>query len=144
MECKRCLSLLGEYKDGELDTETTSMLKSHLEACPLCLAELRSINALSEIIASVKSPPVPDGFEDNVIRAMSKSAPRFSFIPSFMPVFFHRPVMALSALALLLAGGFFYSRPNSPPEESYAQLLISDAELRDFDGEVMDIFYGDI
>ncbi|MBA3052834.1 zf-HC2 domain-containing protein [bacterium] len=144
MECKKCLSLLGVFKDGELSGDAASPVKSHIETCPACSAELEALYALSELITSIKAPPAPDGFEDNVIRAMRKPVRQFSFIPSFRPAFFYRPAMAMAVLALLVVTGVFYARKNTAPDESYAQLLISDAELREFDSDILDIFYGEI
>ncbi|MEZ4547041.1 MAG: zf-HC2 domain-containing protein [Thermodesulfobacteriota bacterium] len=39
MNCEKCSELLLEYMDGELSSEETALVRSHIEACPECLRE---------------------------------------------------------------------------------------------------------
>ncbi len=153
MECKKCLSLLCEYKDGELGESVSLEMKHHLESCSVCSAELEAMRNISEIIASVKAPEAPADFEDKVIKVLDERARAerkpvriFSFVPSWRPdfSFLRLPQMRLAAAALLIIAGVFYAGKNRVSKEYYSDILISDAELNEFDSEIMNIFYGEI
>ncbi|MEA2081430.1 MAG: zf-HC2 domain-containing protein [Elusimicrobiota bacterium] len=151
MECKKCFSLLCEYKDGELDATAATAVKRHLDGCSACSAELDSMKNIAGIIASVKAPKAPDDFEDHVIgevmrKRRQKSSFRFLLQDAWFPVFsfIRLPRLRLAALALLVAGGVFFAVKNSSTKNYYSDLLISDAELSDLDSEIMNIFYGEI
>ncbi len=146
MECKKCKYLLCEYKDIELGETALAEMKSHLESCPSCSAELKAMNGISDIMTFVKAPAAPGDFEDKVIGAMRKPVRRFSFPSLSMPdfSFIYLPQLRLAALALLIAAGVFYAGKTSVQKEVYSDMLITDAELNEFDSEIMNIFYGEI
>lgn len=146
MECKKCLSLLCEYKDRELGETACAEMKSHLENCSSCWAELKAMNGISDIMTFVKAPAAPAGFEDNVIKEIARPIRRFAFPPRGMPdfSFIYLPQLRLAALALLIAAGVFYAGKSGVQKEVYSDMLITDAELNEFDSEIMNIFYGEI
>ncbi|MBA3065889.1 zf-HC2 domain-containing protein [bacterium] len=146
MECKKCRSLLSEYKDMELDETASAPIRRHLESCQLCRAELKAMNGISGILASIKAPSPPSDFENRVIRAMGKLSPRFSFFREGwrMPTLPHLSYPRFAAAALLIAAGIFYAGKFRAPKEYHSDIVISDAELNEFDREIMNIFYGEI
>ena len=142
-----------EYKDSELDGAVSLEIKHHLESCSACSPELESMRNISEIIAFVKAPAAPADFEDKIIRAVNecrraerKPSRILSFATSWRPAFsfLRLPRLRLAVAFLLILAGVFFAGKNRISKEYYSDMLISDAELNEFDSEIINIFYGEI
>jgi anti-sigma factor RsiW len=67
MRCKEEKSKMSAYLDGELDTESSIAMASHMEQCATCrgdLAELQSIDALIQGLPKIE---VSNGFSRQVV-----------------------------------------------------------------------------
>lgn len=60
MNCKEIKPLLSEFLDGELDAVVISEIRSHIDACKECRRELRELEAIVDLLHSVRdiTPPV--------------------------------------------------------------------------------------
>ncbi len=73
-ECRRLHPRLVELADGTLPDAERSAVEAHVAACPDCRRELECLRADSALLRSLPEPPVPDGLEAGVMRAVRLAA----------------------------------------------------------------------
>ena len=54
--CTEIFANLSEYMDGRLETKTCDQMKTHIEACPACLAFIRDLKAAIDRSHKLKIP----------------------------------------------------------------------------------------
>jgi len=107
MRCKRIVSYLNAYVDGELPEGLRRLVESHLAACESCGGRLEEIQGMDVLLdGSLPVPPVPDGLAARIMaeaqRRQLASAPKRRFSPlAWNPV---QWVVDLSAPMRLAAG----------------------------------------
>jgi anti-sigma factor RsiW len=68
--CKKVLSHLNAYVDGEIPRELMPGLEDHLGNCPVCREELERIHQVGEMLDRLAVAPLPQGF---AARAMAEA-----------------------------------------------------------------------
>ncbi len=92
MRCKKIISKLGAYVDGELPERLFRKVESHLASCKTCRQELEEIRGMDELLqGSLPVPPVPEGLSARIVagarRRGEAGAPRMRFPhPAWNPV----------------------------------------------------------
>ncbi len=110
MNCKKVLSRLQAYVDGEVSAGLMSEMDEHLDACPSCRSQFERIRAVENILDSLSAPPLPEGFSVRVMAEARRMAPlprqRRSFFPKdWQPlqwIFELSVPMRLAACAMVL------------------------------------------
>lgn len=96
------------FYDKELDSETYTRVKAHIDTCPECGKQLSDLIALSEHVrgplAHMAAGSLPTGIEDNVLSAIRKKQRRWW--ENARELLFSRkiliPATALVSLSLLM------------------------------------------
>jgi len=76
MRCRKTISYLNAYVDGELPEGLCPILEAHLAACESCRRRLEGIRGIDEVFQGrLPVPPVPDGFAERVIAEARRRQP---------------------------------------------------------------------
>jgi len=99
--CVEYEALLDLYVDGELEAEEMTKVQEHLDTCPACGAYVDGLLAIRAEFPDEESIPLPKGFHERVMAAVSADAakakkPRKSRYAMFAP-------LAAACLALMVA-----------------------------------------
>ncbi len=106
MNCQTAMHNLGLLIDGELSGDLRREVESHLESCPSCRAELRSLHTLADGIAAGRDVDVPAELWPAIETSLdhpAEPAPRVARPTLFR--FLRKPLAAAAAVALVLGGG---------------------------------------
>ncbi len=69
MRCRKIISYLNAYVDGELPERQRPIVEAHLAKCAVCLKRLEDIRSLEgSLNDTLHVPSVPDGFVTRVMR----------------------------------------------------------------------------
>lgn len=90
MNCRRANSLLSAYIDAELTGEEMLLLRSHLNECPACAAECRSLRETKQIIASL-ALKTPRADLEQLLRAQAESKERMGPLYRLFPTWAFSP-----------------------------------------------------
>ena len=121
MNCKKVLSRLHAYVDGEVPASLMREMEEHLGACPQCRSQVERIRQVDDILDGMSVPLLPEGFSARVMaearrRALPTPAKRPLLGLDWMPLrsFADLTVpMRLAACAMVLLAcllGMFMSR----------------------------------
>ena len=69
--CTEIFANLSEYMDGRLETKTCDQMKTHIEACPACLAFIRDLKAAIDRSRSL-SLPMDNGMGQSLRRMLAE------------------------------------------------------------------------
>ena len=67
MSCRLLESELDAYFDGELDVESSRVIREHLEKCAFCRARLAERAALASLVRAAPSYVAPDHLRARVL-----------------------------------------------------------------------------
>jgi len=86
MRCKKIISYLNAYVDGELPKRMRCIVESHLMACESCRGRVEDIRRMDELFqGTLPVPPVPDGLAARIMaearRRQTACAPKRSLAP---------------------------------------------------------------
>lgn len=128
MRCKKIISCLNAYVDGELPERLRCIVESHLAACESCRKQIEEIQGMDELFqGSLPVPPVPDGLAARIMaeaqRRQVASAPKRRFPPlAWNPVPWvvelsasMRLAASVTVLLALIAGLFLDGRGVTGP-----------------------------
>jgi anti-sigma factor (TIGR02949 family) len=76
MDCKKVLSLLSAYLDGEVPEKLMRDFEQHLSTCRSCSSQLELIRQVDDMFESLSVPPLPEEF---VARVMVKAQRNIAF-----------------------------------------------------------------
>ena len=85
MNCKKVLSRLHAYLDGEMPTKLMREMEEHLGACPSCRGWVERIHQVGDILDSLTVPPLPQEFSARVMAEARRRAPLVKEKKSFFP-----------------------------------------------------------
>jgi anti-sigma factor (TIGR02949 family) len=91
MNCRKVLSRLHAYLDGEVPAELMHEFEEHLSICPSCRDQVERIRQISDILDSLTVPPLPEEFVARVMAVARKRS---------LPVPEKRPVLGIGRLPL--------------------------------------------
>lgn len=121
MNCKKVLSHLHAYVDGEMPARLVRKMEEHLGVCPSCRSQIERIHQVDDILDSMSVPPLPQGFSARVMAEARRRVPRAKEKKSFFSLEW-QPLgwlleltvpMRLAACAMVLLAcllGMFMSR----------------------------------
>jgi anti-sigma factor RsiW len=141
MKCKKVLSRLQAYVDGEVPAKLMSEMEVHLGSCQACRSQLERIRAIGDILNNLRVPPLPEGFSARVMVEARRRAPLLKGKKSFFPIEW-QPLqwlidlsvpMRLAACAMILLAcflGMFMSKAVSVSGNNQASV----AQAKNLDG----------
>lgn len=65
--CKKIVSHLHAYVDGEIPRESVRGIEDHLRKCPVCRGQLERMYQVGEMLDSLAVAPLPQGFAARVM-----------------------------------------------------------------------------
>lgn len=77
MNCKKVLSRLHAYLDGEVPAGLMHEFEEHLGICPSCRDRVERIRRVGGMLDSLAVPPLPKEFAARVMAEARKSSPAF-------------------------------------------------------------------
>jgi anti-sigma factor RsiW len=109
MNCATVQELLNRYHDAELEPAARAEVEHHLSACPACREALAQLEGVAGLWAARKTPPVPEGFAERVMRqARRRTVPqptsRWSDWPLLRWWWEQSAAMRAAAAAVVVAG----------------------------------------
>jgi anti-sigma factor RsiW len=121
VNCKKVLSTLHAYVDGEVLPKLRSEMEEHLGACSSCRTQVERIRQVDDILDGMSVPPLPQGFSARVMAKARKrvvlAKEKKSLFPlDWMPLRWFADLtvpMRLAACAMVLLAcllGMFMSR----------------------------------
>ena len=72
MNCKKALSHLNRYLDGELSNRQKDQVESHLRDCEACCKQFDTLRRVEGILDVLSVPPVPHGLASRVMAEAQK------------------------------------------------------------------------
>ena len=125
MNCTRMRQVLDAWIDGELDAATSSEIDAHLGECPDCRALKGERDALRrEIRADAPYHAVPASLRAGILDGL-KSAPSLAHAPSRRPLRANTATIAVFALLIGLAGGYWIARPLPAAEDALREHIVA-------------------
>ena len=121
MNCKKVLSHLHAYIDGEAPARLMREMEEHLGICPSCRSQVERIRQVDDMLDSMTVPPLPQRFSARVMaEARRRALPELGKRPllglDWMPLRWFADLtvpMRLAACAMVLLAcllGMFMSR----------------------------------
>jgi anti-sigma factor RsiW len=93
MNCKKVLSRLHAYLDGELPAKLMREMDEHLGVCPSCRSQTERIRQMDDMLDSLTVPPLPEEFAARIIAEARRRA---------LPLPENRPLLGIDWLPLRL------------------------------------------
>ena len=79
MNCKKVLSRLHAYLDGEMPAKLMREMEEHLGVCPSCRSQVEHIRQVDDMLDSLTVPPLPEEFAARIMaEAQEESSARAS------------------------------------------------------------------
>ena len=125
MNCREAQAHLSLYLDGEASEERRQELKTHLEVCPACRAELAMLSRLDQALAELAAPPPPDVTQRVLGRVRRPALPWWRSLA----------LAASLVLGLTMGGalaGNFYSYYPAKANGNGGEVLAMEDVFRDF------------
>lgn len=140
MNCRKVLSRLHAYQDGEMPASLRREMEEHLAACPSCRGQVEHIRQVDDMLDSLTVPPLPEKFATRVMaearrRALPAPGKRPLLGLDWMPLRWFAdltvPMRLATCTMVLLACllGMFMSRDLSLSSSS--RIAVADAENLD-------------
>ncbi|MBW8873805.1 MAG: zf-HC2 domain-containing protein [Acidobacteria bacterium] len=127
LTCNEALDLLEPYVDGDLSPAEAARLRSHLESCPACAAELALAERIQRELRSLPQLDCPPEIVERVRRQGAEVVP---FRPRRMGLPL-RVAAAAALLALSLGGGALFVRSQQQHQrERAAEIAQATAQAR--------------
>ncbi len=103
MNCRHCQELFSLYFDKEIDQQSRSLLKAHIEACRHCKMEWQAFSSTVEFLHNIPMQKVPPGFLAG-IHAKLEQQTRWSRMKGWVIGTGERKVAMSTAFAMLVVG----------------------------------------
>ncbi len=135
MNCERTVEELSAYLDGELPEDMARLVGGHLEGCPSCAAELRSLQSADKMVAAnvPEIEPRPEVWHNVHARLATRpsTAQRESWLRLLLG--WRRLALATAVVVALTAGVWGYLRYQSSQEElnQYMSRYIHERDMQE-------------
>lgn len=137
------MSSLEEYLSGALEPASQREIEAHLNTCPMCRDEIRSMQDVSQLFVSLRSPdslrsgdgwnPSP-GFFAGVMQQVGARRAAPSFAGLFALDFaFARRVAFASLLTLAIVGSYLVTRETELPGGPSPEAVMAQQNSPSFD-----------
>jgi hypothetical protein len=130
MDCKQCTENLTAFLDGELRASNSAQMRLHLDICPTCADELRSLKEAADYIESHHRDLETRLESWNMVRARLSASESSAWFHFFAP---NRWRIALASLAIVAALGIGHLQHQQFQRrnlENYITQYIQDREAR--------------
>jgi len=132
------MSGLEEYLSGVLEPAGEREIEAHLNTCPMCREEIRSIQDISQLFVSLRSEEVSEPSPRFFAGVMRELGERRAAAPSFAGFFgldlaFARRVAFASLLTLAVLGGYLVSRETGIPGGPSPEAVMAQQDSPSFD-----------
>lgn len=112
MTCDQIGPQLGPYVDGEAPPDARASVEAHVAACPVCAAEMESLQRLAAMIGPAAAESAPAGLWDAIeSRLDDAGSPPIESRPwprqRGFRLRLNRPLAAAAAVAMMVGLGFF-------------------------------------
>jgi hypothetical protein len=128
MDCKQCTENLTAFLDGELRTSNLSEMRLHLEICPSCADELRSLKEAADYIESHYRDLKPRLESWNMVRARLSVTDSSFWFHFFTPNRWRIAMASMAIVAALGIGYLQYQQFQTRNLENYITQYIHDRE----------------
>jgi len=85
MNCKKVLSRMQAYVDGEVPVKLRGDIEKHLGACPACRSQVAATRQVRDLLDALIVPPLPHGFSTRVMAEARRRAPMANKRNPFSP-----------------------------------------------------------
>ena len=75
MNCRKVLSRLHAYLDGEVPAELMQDIEKHLSTCSSCLNQVEGIRQVNDMFEGLSVPPLPREFAARVMAKVQREVP---------------------------------------------------------------------
>jgi anti-sigma factor (TIGR02949 family) len=75
MDCRKVLSRLHAYLDGEVPAKLIREFEQHLSACPSCLSQVERIRQVHDMLEGLSVPPLPQEFASRIMTKAQREVP---------------------------------------------------------------------
>lgn len=108
MKCKKSISRLSAYQDGELSAAQARDLERHLESCAGCRSELAALNELVGRLGRLTAPVPTPGFSARIMAGLRpRPEKKYRLLPSL--------AYTLALLAIFISGFLLEISVNGQP-----------------------------
>jgi hypothetical protein len=130
MDCKQCAENLTAFLDGELRDSNSAEMRLHLNICPSCTDELRSLKEAADYIESHYRDLEPRLESWNMVRARLSAADSSAWFHFFASNRWRIAMASLAIVAALGIGYLQYRQFQTRNLENYITQYIQDREAR--------------
>ncbi len=99
MNCSKCIDMLSEYLDNELNEPERQEVEAHLMLCPECKTLLEEIQAVhANLQDAISFIPVPPGLDDKILASLDEerlNARRQVILTSLALILLGSPVLLI-------------------------------------------------
>jgi hypothetical protein len=130
MDCKQCAENLTAFLDGELRASNSAEMRLHLDICPSCADELRSLKEAADYIESHYRNLEPRLESWNMVRARISASDSSAWFHFFAPNRWRIAMASLAIVAALGIGYLQYQQLQTRNLENYTTQYLHDREAR--------------
>jgi anti-sigma factor RsiW len=130
MDCKQCAENLTAFLDGELRDSNSAEMSLHLDTCPSCADELRSLKEAADYIESHYRDREPCLESWNMIRVRLSTEDSSAWFHFFALNRWRIAMASLAIVAALGIGYLQYQQFQTRTLENYIAQYIQDREAR--------------
>ena len=100
MDCEKIKGYIYSYMDGELDSQTSLLVKEHLSICPLCIWELEQEKRIDSLLRNnIPKENAPYKLKEAILSQIN-GLDKKRFNPFILPLF--RPIWTNATITFLI------------------------------------------
>jgi hypothetical protein len=130
MDCRQCTENLTAFLDGELRASNLAEMRLHLDVCPSCADELRSLKEAAIYIESHYKNLEPRQESWNMVRARLSATDSSNWFHFLAPNRWRIAMASIAIIAALGIGYLQYRQFQTRNLENYITQYIHDREAR--------------
>src|SRR5258708_6112276 len=101
MQCREVARLLPDYSVGLLKPRREAVIVSHLESCPQCLREWRTLQGVGKLVEEFSAIEPPAGLWNGIYNRIVEDAPE-PLAPSLWGRLWTRPAQLFGSAAVMI------------------------------------------
>lgn len=104
MRCDEVRELITIFLEGELDKESSELVKAHIDSCEKCKTLMEDSIRIIHTLRTIESLPVPERLVDEILNATTGKRKKISLFPLFQPQW-------VFAFSVCILSFFFFTYP---------------------------------
>ncbi len=104
MRCDEVRELITIFLEGELEKETSEIVRAHIDSCERCKVLMEYSLKVMRQIRSIEPLPVPERTIEKILNTTTKKGKKFSFFPLLQPQW-------IFAFSMFVLSFFFFTYP---------------------------------